>query len=107
MAWVTLDEVRAQFPDAPLDDDVLTMMVNTAHEQVSTYAPPLPVIDPPAPAPDNYRQAEIHQVIALWQNGQRDGDVIGFGDGFAVRARPLSAGIKAMLRPPAPVPRLG
>ena len=110
MPWATLDDVRDRWADAPLDDDLLTAMLNAAHEQLVEYAPALPVSvppDPPAPIPARYVEAEVLQVRALGQAQDRDGDVLGFGDGFAVRVRPLGAEVRSLLRPKRGTPVIG
>lgn len=104
MAYVDLDQVRARWQDAPMDDVLLQSMVDAAHAQVVAYAPALPLVVGPDGAvtvniPANYVEAEVLQVRALGQSQERDGDVIGFGDGYAVRVRPLGADVKALLRP--------
>lgn len=95
-SWATLGQVHARWADAPMDAELLGQMLDAAHEQVSTYAPVLPE---GAPVPQRYIEAEVLQVRALGQSQDRDGDVLGFGDGFAVRVRPLGEDVKALLRP--------
>lgn len=101
--WASLDDVRIRWRDAPLDDELLTGMLAAAHEQVLAYAPALPIGATP---PASWIEAECLQVRALGQSQERDGDVIGFGDGFAVRVRPLGADVKALLRPRRGAPRV-
>lgn len=102
MAWATVEDVRARWADAPLDDDLLNAMLEAAHEQVVAYAPSLPDGDP---VPARYVEAEVLQLRELWQAQQRDGDVIGFGEaGYAVRVRPLGQSVRALLRPRRGVP---
>lgn len=103
MAWATLDQVRDRWADAPLNDELVTEMLEAAHEQVAAYAPTLAE---GTPIPQRYIEAEILQLRALGQSQQREGDVLGFGDGFAVRVRPLGEDVKALLRPRRGKPRL-
>lgn len=103
MSWATLEDVRARWPDAPMDDALLGDYIIAAHDQVAAYAPPLP---DGASAPQSYVEAECIQTRAIGQAYDRDGDVIGFGDGYAVRVRPLGAEVKALLRPPAGRPKV-
>ena len=102
-SWATLEDVRARWADAPMDDVLLSDWLTAAHEQVSTYAPTLP---DGVPVPQAYVEAECTQVRAIGQAYDRDGDVLGFADGYAVRVRPLGAEVKALLRPPTGVPRV-
>lgn len=99
--WADVDDIRARWEDAPLDDDVLQSMLDAAHEQVVAYAPVLPA---DAEVPRRYVEAEVLQVRALWNAHERDGDVLGYGDGFAVRVRPLGQDVKSLLRPRRGVP---
>lgn len=103
--WATLDDARDIWPDAPVDDDLLTDMLTSAHEVVAAYAP---VLADAAPVPFRYVQAEVLQAIEHYQATQRNGDVLGFSDtGYAVRVRPLTATVKTLLRPRRAVPSLG
>lgn len=97
MTWITITEARDQWPDAPMDDDRLQQMLDAAHAQVVAYAPALA---DGAAVPANYREAELLQLMALGQATARNGDdVVGFGDGFAIRVRPLGQDVKSLLRP--------
>lgn len=109
MTWATLEDVRLRWADAPLDDELLAEMLLAAHEQLLEYAPALPVPVPPEVLviPQRYIEAECLQVRALGQAQDRDGDVIGFGDGFAVRVRPLGAEVRSLLRPKRGTPVIG
>jgi hypothetical protein len=102
--WATLEDVRARWADAPLDDVLLGEMLLAAHEQLVEYAP---VVVDPDPVPQRYIEAEALQVRAIGQAQDRDGDVLGFGDGFAVRVRPLGAEVKSLLRPKRAKPVIG
>jgi hypothetical protein len=57
--------------------------------------------------PERYTLAVILQARELWSAAQRDGDVIGLGEGYAMRSRPLTGAVKALLRPPHGVPVFG
>lgn len=103
MAYATIDQVRDRWPDAPLDDVLLTSMLDAAHDQIVAYAPAL---DAGATVPAGYVEAEVLQVRAIGAAQLRTDDVLGFGDGFAVRVRPLGEDVKALLRPRRAVPGL-
>lgn len=94
--WATTGDVREVWHDAPLNDELLQRMIDAAHAQTLAYAPALA---DGAAVPANYVEAEVKQVRANGQGYERDGDVVGFGDGFAVRVRPLAGDVKALLRP--------
>lgn len=86
-----------------MDADLLEQMLEAVHEQCVEYAPAL---TEGAPVPQRYVEAEVLQLRQLYQAWQRDGDVLGFGDGFAVRVRPLGEDVKALLRPRRGKPRV-
>jgi hypothetical protein len=99
--WITLSELREAWEDAPMDDVRLQSMLDAAQVQAAAYAPVLPV---GTPVPANYREGLILQVRSVWEAGVRNGDVIGYGDGYAVRVRPLGVDVKALLRPKRAIP---
>lgn len=99
--WVSLDDLRAAWDDAPTDDERLQSMLDAAQIQAEAYAPTLAA---GVPVPANYREGLILQVRSVWEAQQRNGDVIGYGDGYAVRVRPLGVDVKALLRPRRAVP---
>lgn len=93
--WATRDDVRLRWSDAPLDDELLQSMLDAAQDQAEQYAPP--ITTPGVPA--RYKEAVVLQVRELWNSQERDGDVLGYGDGYAVRVRPLGQAVKSLLRP--------
>src|SRR5262245_44770416 len=99
-AWATPDEARAIWPDAPTggpeEDALLDRLLDSAQEVCEAYAPALA---DGAPVPNRYREAVCQQARAIWTNMERDGDVLGFGDDYAVRVRPLEPSVKLLLRP--------
>lgn len=101
--WATPDQVMDGWADAPLDRERLHLLMASAQRTCEEYAPALPavVIDgvPVVVVPANYTLAVVMQTRAWGEAAKRESDVIGFGDGFAIRARPLSADVKALLRP--------
>lgn len=48
--------------------------------------------------PTRYQLAVVYQARELYAAADRDGDVIGVGD-YAIRSRPLTGAVKALLRP--------
>jgi hypothetical protein len=109
MAWATVEDVRARWADAPLDDALLLAMIEAAHIECVAWvqtAHRLPPVGGPVPA--NLLEGEVLQVEALYTAHQRDGDVVGFGaEGFAVRVRPLGPDVKQKLVPKTRVPVIG
>lgn len=101
MAWATRDEARAHWADAKsIPDATLDVLLDVATEQCEAYAPTA------SPVPSRYMLATVYQARENYAAGQRDGDVIGFGD-FAIRSKPLTASVKSLLRPQSGVPAVG
>lgn len=95
-SWATFTQVLDRWADAPMNTDLLGQMLDAAHEQCEAYAPAVPDGER---VPQRYVEAEVLQLRAIASAQIRDGDVLGFGDGFAVRVRPLGEDVKALLRP--------
>lgn len=106
-SWATPDEIRRRWASAPMDDELLVQMMTAAQSQLENY-----VANRLARYVDTDGQLVIPEdVLARWRealalqvraNGQaldRDGDVLGFGDGFGIRVRPLGGDVKALMRP--------
>lgn len=100
--WATRDEARAIWPDAPTggpeEDDLLDRLLKASQEVCEVYAPTPDTTVTPNP-PQRYTEAVVQQARAIWSNMERDGDVIGFGDDYAVRVRPIEPSVKILLRP--------
>lgn len=94
--WLTLEQARQLWADAPLDDVFLALLLDTAKEQCVAYAPALLL---GAPVPARYSQAQLTQARALYQSTiANQNDNVGV-EGFTVRVFPLDFTIRAMLRP--------
>lgn len=107
IGWVDTDspQLGELWPESvEMGEETLAQLLGTAYEQCFEYAPALAEGDP---IPERYPTAQIYQASELWSSTRREGDVIGFSDTVAIRARPLGATVKALLRPPRGVPRVG
>jgi hypothetical protein len=94
--WLTLEQARGQWADAPLDDIFLYQLLETARAQCEEYAPALQL---GAVVPARYIQAQLTQARALYQSTiANQADNVGI-EGFTVRVFPLDFTIRAMLRP--------
>lgn len=94
--WLSLEQARSQWADAPLDDVFLYQLLDTAKVQCVAYAPALAV---DAIVPTRYVQAQLTQARALYQSTiANQADNVGI-EGFTVRVFPLDFTIRAMLRP--------
>lgn len=94
--WLSLEQARAQWADAPLEDLFLFQLLDTAKTQCISYAPTLPL---GAVVPSNYLMAQLTQARALYQSTiANQQDNVGI-EGFQVRVFPLDFTIRAMLRP--------
>lgn len=95
-SWLSLEQARAQWADAPLDDIFLFQILDSAKVQCIEYAPALAAN---AVIPLNYLQAQVMQARALYQSViANQNDNVGI-EGFAVRVFPLDFTIRALLRP--------
>lgn len=99
MAWATPAEARNLWgtdDTKGLSDDVLTTLLEVAFEECVAYAPAVE-----GTVPERYKLANIMQAREIYtasKRGDASADVVGVGD-FVVRARPLSAVVRQMLRP--------
>jgi hypothetical protein len=101
--WLSLDDARRLWPDAPDDDVALFMLLESARIAVVSYAPAIPIPAPPAipVIPVNYLQAQLAQTRAIWNMAQTSPqalDAIGF-DNYAIRVYPLDYNIRQLIRP--------
>lgn len=109
MIWPTAAELRTfarvHWADAVnLDDALLDDLLDAAMPAVVAFAPELPI---EADAPTSYKLALVFQARELRAAVTRgEADVIGVGD-YAIRARPLTAAVKQLLRPQRGKPALG
>lgn len=95
VGWVTTEEVRLHFKDdVPLDDDVLTSLLQAAYELCSAYAPQVV----PSPLPERWKLAQMTQAKNMWDADRESGDGLG-PDGFAIRVFPMDWKVKNLLRP--------
>ena len=97
--WASKDDARDPdvWPDAAnIGDAALDRFLAAAYASVQAYAPPLP---DGADVPEAYVLANVLQARELKNATARgEQDVIGVGD-YAIRARPLTAAVKQLLRP--------
>jgi len=94
--WLTLQQARDLWPQAPDDDVTLSMLLTSAKVACVAFAP---IILPDAVIPENYRQAQFQQARSLWlamsaTTESRIGD-----EQFAVTVYPLDWNVKQLLRP--------
>ena len=94
--WASLDEARADWPDAPASDATLTRLLVDATAACAAYAPALASS---GALPAGYTRACVLHARELWSAARRDGDLIGAADDLAIRARPLTGSVRQLLRP--------
>lgn len=99
MAWALKTDARDPdvWPDAVnMSDASLDRYLEAAYEGIVGYAPALLAGDP---IPTSYVLANVLHARELRNAASRgEQDVIGVGD-YAIRARPLTAAVKSLLRP--------
>lgn len=105
IGWVDTEGLEGLWPDVvTLSEADRDALLQSAYEQVVVYAPV--VIGPDVP--ERFRQAQIAQARDNYTASRSgDGEIIGFNGDFAIRVRPLSTQVKALLRPRPAVPRIG
>jgi hypothetical protein len=100
--WATRPLAERHWADAAdLDDDTLDELLEIAEGACIAYKPL-----PAGAVPLQFKLASVYQAREIRAAGIRDGDLIGVGD-IALRARPLTDAVKALLRPQNPRPRFG
>lgn len=100
----TLAEARTLWPDADtLPDPTLSDLLDTAWEACAAFLPADELAAAVDPWPRRWVQANVLHARDLWTAYRHEGGVIGF-DSYAVTVRPLSATVRALLRPPRGVP---
>lgn len=102
-AWADSTFAGTHWPDAStIPPGRLTDLLDAATTACIAYAPtPLP-----STIPTSYKLACVLHARELYAAAQRDGDVIGVGD-YALRVRPLTDTVKALLRPTGRPPIVG
>lgn len=104
------DAARDLWPDSVgIPDATLDLLLDTAWEQCVEYVPAEQVTAAEQPGyvpPYRWVTANVLHARDVWTAYRADGGVIGF-DQYAVQVRPLSAGVRALLRPPRGVPMVG
>jgi hypothetical protein len=90
--WLTVPQLRAEWPDAPRDQARLEQIADAAYETVLEYAPRLP---DGAAVPARYKQALAMHAREVWNAAARDtADSVGLAEvGQVVRLRPLSGAV--------------
>jgi hypothetical protein len=115
--WITIDEARDWWRDAPADDDYLQMLLDMAQQQVLDYGPQRIadaiagisgivqdgglVVEPvPGEVPNNYRLAQLSQARNIWNGVKQDPAYQGIGDEpFAFAPVDLTPKVQKMIRP--------
>lgn len=97
------ERLVAAWPDAPISNlEVCALLLSTARDQVTDYAPapaPVPSGEPVPDPPDRYVLAQLQQARNLWNSGRTTGEGEVGADGFVFRPYPLDKTIKQIIRP--------
>lgn len=94
--WCSLEQARTLWADAPGDDELLELVLESAQETCETYAPAL---TDPLVVPFRYTQAVAFQARDAWNGGQGAAQDV---DGLVIVPRRMSSQVRGLLRPPAP-----
>lgn len=106
--WLTLEQARQSWSDAPKDDLTLAMVLLNSKTECARFLAaanggslPLPVGAAP---PTHWVGGQLLQAQAIWQVAQTNADDQIGTEGFGVRVFPLDWNIKQILRPKSAVP---
>lgn len=111
--WHDAESARANWDDAPFDDEVLDELLEVARGQVIAYSPskkadPIVAADSVV-VPVRYRLAQLRQAQNMWsaQNVDSSGSV-GDGGDFSLTpvTHPLDWHVKQIIRPKGATPRV-
>ena len=94
--WLTLEQARVLWPQAPDEDAVLFMLLESAKAACIAFAPVLPA---GMIVPVSYRQAQFQQARASWLAMSATMDASVGDNDFAVTVFPLDWNVKQLLRP--------
>ncbi|CAG7618417.1 hypothetical protein ACFPZL_01140 [Leucobacter soli] len=104
--WLTPEEARARWLDAPEDEAQLAELLEAAREACEAYAPAED--DPERPGWPALRRAQETHVRNLWNAALAAPSSGDFGEGsYTVSTHPLDWHVKQMLRPARAVPVVG
>jgi hypothetical protein len=101
-----LAALRQHWPSATsqlMSDEVATRYAAVAEETLTPWAPA--GLEPTAASPRWVLAVALH-ASDLANAAAREGD-LEVVDGYTLRVRPVSDAVKAILRPPSPVPAVG
>lgn len=106
--WLTGDEARTRWRDAPADDVYLAELLEVAKAQVLAFGPKSTadaIAADPTTVPDAYRLAQLAQMRNVWNAVKTDPSSQGIGDeGFVIRPFPMDWTVKNLIRPVRAVP---
>lgn len=105
----TIDDAHELWVDSTsLPPATVTDLLAIAWTSCEEFIPADQLAPAPAPTtvPRRWVMANVYHARDLWNASIRNGDVIGFAD-YAVRVRPLSDTVAALLRPRRGRPQVG
>lgn len=102
--WVSIEEARDKWRDAPESDTALFELLETARITCVAFAPELAE---GTAVPLNYRAANLMQARNQWNASKVDPNGQVGADGFQITIFPLDWAVKALLRPKNPRPVIG
>jgi len=94
--WLTLEQARALWPQAPDEDTTLYMLLESAKAACIAFAP---VLEEGEVVPVSYRQAQFQQARASWLAMSATTDSRVGDDEFSITVFPLDWNVKQLLRP--------
>lgn len=99
-SWLTVEELRERWPDAPLDDAEAQDYLDAAFEQCVEF-----LDNDAAEVTPSRRIALVMQTRSVWRATEGDDGEIG-PEGFTITAFPMDWQVKNLLRPRSGKPRI-
>lgn len=98
--WVTTEQARELWYDAPEDEETLGMYLMAAYEQCAAYVPDPILLPYVEPVPMGWTLAQVQQARDLARAGIINSDQSSFGgEGMPITIFPMSWTVKRLLRP--------
>ncbi|MCL1871831.1 MAG: hypothetical protein FWF90_15655 [Promicromonosporaceae bacterium] len=100
VGWVTAGLAYGLWPDADaLDDDVLTAVLEAAHDQCVAYLDESDVDTDPDPVPSRWQLAQVSQARAVWRAMRSTRDNQAGAEALGVTVFPMDWTVQQLLVP--------
>jgi hypothetical protein len=101
--WLTPEDVRSLWRDAPTNDDALARLTASAIDACLAYLP-----DPVTVSNESVQQAQLLQMRNTWNSSRANPSTGDFGaEDYSLKVTPLDWQVRQLLRPRRAVPVVG